>query len=158
MNFEQIGRRGQPPHSPRPHTHAGARPLSRRQLMRTSAAVAAGLVAAPALLGRGRASAAASTGPLPLPGGTNSLGLGGELHFYGPTPDGSFDPVDATPITIADFTGVFGLAYISGMCTRTNMETKKVERFPFNGADMRFMKGAYIGEDGKVHNGAFAFI
>jgi len=86
------------------------------------------------------------------------MGLGGELHFYGPTPDGSFDPIDALPITIADFTGMFGLAYISGMCTRTNMETKKTERFPFNGADMRFMKGAYLGEDGKVHNGAYAFI
>jgi len=126
--------------------------------MRASVAVAAGLVAAPALLGRGRASAAASTSPRPIPGGTDSQGLGGLFHLYGPTPDGSFDPIDAMPITIADFTGMFGLAYVSGMCTRTNMETNKSERFPFLNADMRFMKGAYIGEDGNTHDGAFAFI
>ena len=54
--------------------------------------------------------------PLPIPGG--SPALGGGFHVYGPTPDGSFDPIDAEPSTITNFNGVVGLTYVSGTVSR----------------------------------------
>ena len=71
---------------------------------------------------------------------------------------GAFDPVDADPITITDFNGVAGLAYISGMVHRTNTVTGEVDDFPFNDADMRFMQGVYRGVDGKPRQGTFGFV
>jgi hypothetical protein len=46
--------------------------------------------------------------------------------LFGPTPDGSFDPIDAEPITITDFDGFVGLAYIDGTVQRTNKHTGEV--------------------------------
>ena len=94
--------------------------------------------------------------PLPIPGG--SPALGGGFHVYGPTPDGSFDPIDAEPATITNFHGDVGLAYISGMVTRTRMSTGARARLPFLSSDMRFMQGVYRGMDGKPREGTFALI
>jgi hypothetical protein len=44
------------------------------------------------------------------------------------------------------------------MVTQTNTKTGAVERFPFVNSDMRFMQGVFRGTDGKVHQGAFAFV
>src|SRR6266511_2710036 len=81
------------------------------------------------------------------PGGPRNLsrrefvrGAGGAIHLYGPTPDGSFDPIDAEPSLITNFNGVVGLAYISGMVTRTNISTGERVELPFLNADMRFMQ------------------
>lgn len=91
--------------------------------------------------------------PVPIPGGTPLLG--GRYHVYGPV---ALDPVDAEPATITDFNGFLGLAYISGMVTRTNTRTGEVRTLPFLEADMRFMKGVFRGKDGQIHEGAFGFV
>ena len=140
--------------SGRSAAHAG--PVSRRRFLRSTG----GLAVAGAALGRQildpQVLHAAGDDPLPLPVGTPALG--GVFRFFGPTPDGSFDPIDAEPSTITNFNGVVGLAYISGMVTRTHIQTGVIERLPFNGADMRFMHGTYLGVDGKPRRGAFALI
>ena len=78
------------------------------------------------------------------------------FHVFGPTPDGSFDPIDAEPITITDFRGFVGLAYIDGTVQRTNKHTGEVRTLRMIGSDMRFMAGIYRGVDGRIHEGAFA--
>jgi hypothetical protein len=71
---------------------------------------------------------------------------------------GLFDSVETEPSTITDFNGFFGLAFISGMVTRTNVVTGEVLTLPFVESDMRFMKGVFRGTDGGVHQGAFALV
>jgi hypothetical protein len=71
---------------------------------------------------------------------------------------GVFDPIDADPISIENFNGVAGLAYINGFVTRTNTDTGEQKVFPFNDADMRFMKGVYRGVDGKPRQATFGFV
>jgi hypothetical protein len=96
---------------------------------------------------------AASFAPVPIPGG--SPALGGAYHVFGPA---AFDPIDAEPITITNLNAAVGLAYVSGMVTQTNTKTGDVVRLPFVDSDMRFMQGVFRGTDGKVHQGAFAFV
>ena len=103
-----------------------------------------------------RPEAIASAEPIPIPGGTPALG--GAYHLFGPTPDGSFDPIDAEPSTITDFNGVVALAYINGIVTRTNTKTGEVRVLPTINSDMRLMHGLYRGVDGKLHQGAFALV
>lgn len=135
------------------------RSLSRREFVRrASGAVAAGTavgsgVLAPPLL---FASEHSSADPLPIPGGTPALG--GGFHIYGPTPDGSFDPIDAEPSTITNFNGVVALAYISGTVSRTKIGSNVQVELPFIASDMRFMQGVYRGVDGKPRQGTFGFI
>jgi hypothetical protein len=96
---------------------------------------------------------AASFAPVPIPGGTPALG--GAYHVFGPA---AFDPADAEPATITNLNAAVGLAYVSGMVTQTNIKTGDVVRLPFVNSDMRFMQGVFRGTDGKVHQGAFAFV
>ena len=96
---------------------------------------------------------AASFAPLPIPGGTPALG--GAYHVFGPA---AFDPIDAEPATITNLNAAVGLAYLNGMVTQTNIKTGDVVRLPFLNTDMRFMQGVFRGTDGKVHQGAFAFV
>lgn len=128
-------------------------PMSRRRF--------AGATAGSALLGAlggelwrpTLVAAGASFAPVPIPGG--SPALGGSYHVFGPA---AFDPVDAEPITITNLNGFVGLAYISGMVTQTNTKTGEMTRLPFVDSDMRFMQGDVRGTDGRVHQGAFAFV
>ena len=138
------------------HAHFWQRAVSRRQFARTAAGTAAAGAALGAGLWRPRlVEAHRSHEPVPIPGGTPNLG--GGFHLFGPTPDGSFDPVDAEPSTITDFNGLIGLAYLSGTVKRTNTGTSEVLTLPFAN-DMRFMKGVFRGTDGRLHHGAFAFV
>jgi hypothetical protein len=123
--------------------------MSRRQFLRAAGAVALGA----AVWRPGLAAAGGTSAPVPIPGGTPVLG--GGFHVFGPA---AFDPADAEPATITDFDGFLGLAYISGMVTQTNTATGEVRTLPFIGSDMRFMKGAYRGQDGQIHNGAFGLV
>jgi|SRR5579864_3216420 hypothetical protein len=127
------------------------RPLSRRQFARTATGAAA--IGATAGLWKPRIVEAASFAPVPIPGG--SPALGGAFHVFGPA---AFDPVDAEPVTINNMNGFAGLAYLSGMVTQTNTKTGEVLRLPFVDADMRFMAGTFKGADGRIHQGAFAFV
>jgi hypothetical protein len=133
---------------------------SRRNFLRTTAATLAA-----SAMGTGLAPHAAAENekaenenrkradPKPIPGGTPALG--GGLHVYAP---GLVDSPDSEPITITDFKGFAGLAYISGNVVRTDRKTGVTKLLPFLDADMRFMQGVYRAVDGRIHQGTFGFI
>jgi hypothetical protein len=127
-------------------------PISRRQFARTAAGSAFAAAVASRLWTPSLVQAA-SFAPVPIPGGTPFLG--GAYHVFGPA---AFDPIDAEPATITNLNAAVGLAYVSGMVTQTNTKTGAVQRLPFVNSDMRFMQGVFRGTDGKVHQGAFAFV
>lgn len=126
--------------------------VSRRQFARTAAGSAFAAAVGSRLWAPSMVEAA-SFAPVPIPGGTPVLG--GAYHVFAP---GAFDPIDAEPITITNLNAFVGLAYLSGNVTRTNTKTGEVVRLPFVNSDMRFMQGVFRGTDGKVHQGAFAFV
>jgi hypothetical protein len=127
--------------------------LSRRQFTRATAWTAAGATLGSALWTPALAAAKSSFTPIPIPGG--SPFLGGAFHVFGPA---AFDPIDAEPVTITNFNGVMGLAYISGMVTQTDTKTNQKTRYPFTNSDMRFLQGDFRGADGRIHQATFAFI
>jgi len=128
--------------------HSRPSTLSRRGFLRFGAsALAAGAVVARGL--RRPLLASAPADPVPIPIG--SFGF----HVNAPA---FIDPEDVDPVTITNFNGFSGLAYISGMVTRTNLVTHEEDRLPFDSADMRFMLGEYQSADGRMHHGAFGFI
>ena len=145
------------------HRHTGHAPfwqqtMSRRHFART----AAGTAVVGATLGSGllksEAKPPASGEPVPIPGGLRFFPLmtgGKTFHVFGP---GAGSPPDLEPITITDFNGFVGLAYISGMVTETNTNTGRSRRLPFLEADMRFMKGVFRDTEGRVQQGAFALV
>jgi hypothetical protein len=98
----------------------------------------------------GLAAPKTSFGPVPIPAG------GGMFHVFPPGLNGV--PMDAEPITITDFNGFVGLAYLDGMVTRTNTKTGEVLPLSFLTSDMRFMQGDFRGTDGRVHQGTFALV
>ena len=128
--------------------HHTATRISRRQFARITGGTALAGALQPAISG-----ASGSFAPVPIPGG--SPVIGGAYHVFGPA---AIDPVDAEPSSITNHNGFVGLAYPSGMVTRTNTKTGDIQRYPFLDADMRFMEGVFRGTDGRVHQGAFAFV
>jgi hypothetical protein len=94
-------------------------------------------------------------------------GFGIKVHFFFPGPvEGTAAATDPEgvhpngrdPSLIYDFRGVIGeadLGDIRGM--GTNLNTGAHAPYKFH-TDMRFMKGEFIGSDGRHHRGAFAFI
>jgi hypothetical protein len=60
------------------------------------------------------------------------------------------------PSSIYDFNGFVGVAEVQGTGTATNPDGS-TETLLFD-TDMRFMSGGYVGVDGAVHKGAFAFV
>jgi hypothetical protein len=131
-------------------TPVGAHALSRRQFL-GSAAGAAGLV-----LGwtPGLARAGGSGEPVPIPG---CLTVGGH-HFNVCGPGLGTNSPDLDPSTITDFNGFVGLAFVSGMVTRTNTVTGVSRRLPFLMGDMRFMQGVFRDKEWRVRQGAFALV
>lgn len=97
----------------------------------------------------------AASAPVPV----NGSPLFGGLHVWAPGPPSlGADPIDAEPISITDFKGFVGLAYVDGMVTRHNRKTGETRALPFIGADMRFMKGIYRGVDQQLRRATFGFI
>ena len=140
------------------HTHFWQRALSRRQAVQTAAG--AGLLALGGSLSMPKLAMAAQSGqaaPKPIPGGLD-LGGGNIIHVYSPEPG-------VEPSTITDFRGFVGINHVQGEGTVTTggdgggLSTPTVtgDRLVYD-ADMRFMKGLYLGEDGEEHTGTFAFI
>lgn len=126
--------------------------LSRRQFIRTSiGATGAVLSSALWLPAVAHASKDGHVAPRPIPGGSQFLGPGTELFHV-------FDPVHGVePLTIFDFKGLVGVAHIQGTGTGTDTRTGKTTPLVFD-VDNRFMKGLYVGVDGKKHTGTFALI
>ncbi len=88
---------------------------------------------------------------MPITGHFQPLGPGTEVfNFY-------FLALGDEPSTITDFNGLIGVAAIQGFGTATNTMTGATTRLFFD-ADIRFMKGEYVGVDGQNHHGAFALI
>jgi hypothetical protein len=89
---------------------------------------------------------ACSPAPIPVRGDPN---LGG-LHIWLPVPG-------VEPSAIFHFKGQVAVAEISGSGVLTDTATGAESRLPFL-ADIRFMSGAYIGVDRRMHNGTFGFV
>ena len=160
MNRQRFSRRSWPsaevPFRPPvnlPHASGAARPvrplvrpLSRRQFLGTTAG-AAGLAVSSGLLtpGAARAGGCDNVNPNPVPFSQMIAGYG-PFHTYNPGPaDQGLDPSGIT-----DFNGFDGVAVFSGSATDGSGNTL--------GGHFGFMKGVYVGVDGKNHQGAFAFI
>jgi hypothetical protein len=126
--------------------------VSRRQLLRRSAAALGGVaglgVLDPSLvLGSDGPRTAA---PRPIPGGLSLttfefVPTGADLHFLGPG-------IGMEMSTITDFFGVVG-----GSETRGTARGSDGTTYSFD-CDMRFMRGLYIGLDRRPHVGSFGFI
>ena len=97
-------------------------------------------------------SRACGTPAVLFPGGVEAGG-----SFFHIKLPGTFDPIDEEPSTITDFNGALAFATLSGMGTRTQLSTETSVQLPF-GVDLRFMKGVFVGTDGKVHKGTFAYV
>jgi len=148
----------------RGHGHFTQRLLSRRAFLEKTGLTVGALAASGLLTGVSRsamleaASSASNRGhrstttatPLPIPGGLQLLGPTGPLfHVFLPAPG-------VEPSTITDFNGFIGWAAVGGAGTHT-VTGQAPEHLPFE-ADVRFMRGEFVGTDGKNHHGAFAFI
>src|SRR5713101_811586 len=134
------------------HTHFWQRSMPRRQFI-TRAAGTFGLVLGSGMLGSGfwrprlvRAGKPPGAAPNPIPGGIQPFGPGTEVfHIFLPEPGNE-------PSTITDFNGFIGVAHVTAFGTAT-----PGNRRLFFDTDMRFMKGPYLGMDGRQHNGTFGF-
>jgi hypothetical protein len=129
------------------HAHFWERALTRRQFLATTG-LAGGAVVTSSIWMPMLAEASGSAAPTPIPYGTT---INGALFRF-------LFPVAGTDVSsIFNFNGVVGVADIDG----PGAGTYKGKPLPANaefGSDNRFMKGIYIGTDGKRHRGTFAFI
>ncbi len=136
--------------APRPISpHLSHHEVSRRTFLRGSAG-AAGLLLGSGLLGQLPALAAPpGTGqPKPIPGG---ITVGGTtFHLFLPGPG-------SEPSTITDFNGFSGVAVVDGAWAATGTPTGGVASGVWE-ADMRFMKGLFVGADGLRRQGTFGFV
>jgi hypothetical protein len=126
------------------------RNVSRRNFL-TKAAGAAGLAfwipgLAEAAQGKGKSEA-----PKPIPGGVSPLGI--FIHHFPVQPTAT--PIESLtePSQITDFKGFVGLNRIRGAGRGSGF----ADPLAFQ-ADMGFMKGQFIADDGKQHEGVFGFI
>lgn len=123
--------------------------LSRRAFMGSAAGMgfaawSAGFLRAPSAVAAPGGTPAA---PKPTTNVTTIGGVDFALTIFGPGMD---------PSVITDFNGFVGVADVQGTGTATNSDGS-TETLLFD-TDMRFMQGAYVGQDGAVHKGAFGFV
>lgn len=127
------------------HAHFWERAALTRRKFLSSAALAGGAALTSPLWAAKLAEAApfAEADPSHIPGGTTLPFQPTPFHFYFP---GAGDIA-----TITDFEGVVGVADIpfTGSTHVGALQWK---------ADVRFMKGTYVGTEGDTRTGAFAFI
>jgi hypothetical protein len=131
-------------------SHYARHALSRRAFVGGAAAAAAGASLGSGLLWPAAASAktlGSSVAPRPTPATTSINGVSFHFVSFGPGVD---------PSSITDFKGFVGVADVRGTGTAKNPDGS-VETLLFD-TDMRFMQGAYVGQDGNVHRGTFGFV
>ena len=121
---------------------------SRRQLLKAGTGVVGG-VALGGFAFAAPAEAKPSFEPKPIPGGFdenfNLVPADPFIHVLPPL-------VGFEMSTITDFNGVLGGADIRGTAHGSDGTTYSFD------TDMRFMRGRYIATDGRLRDGAFAFI
>lgn len=88
--------------------------------------------------------------PKPIAGGVSPLGI--FIHHFPVIPTATPLQNLTEPSQITDFKGVVGLNRIRGGGAGLGLPTLAFQ------ADLGFMKGVFIGQDGGRHKGAFAFI
>jgi hypothetical protein len=122
--------------------------VSRRQLLHRGA-VALGGVAGVGLLDASSVFGRGLGVPRPIPGGFdqnfNIVPSGAFIHVLPPG-------IGFEMSTITDFNGVVG-----GSETRGTARGSDGKTYGFD-TDMRFMRGVYVGRDGRRHSGSFGFI
>lgn len=123
--------------------------FNRRQLL-WRGAVALGGITGAGLFDPSSVFGSATAAPRPIPGGfsftTNGfVASGADLHFFLPG-------IGFEMSTITDFNGVVG-----GSETRGTAQGSDGTKYSFD-CDMRFMRGRYVGLDGRQHSGSFGFI
>jgi hypothetical protein len=131
--------------------HLAEHAVSRRAFLRGTAG-AAGLALGSGLLRQLPASAARpGTGqPNPIPGGIQPVPGGPVFHVFLPG-------AGSEPSTITDFNGSVGVGVVQGTWSATGSPTGGVSSGVWE-ADMRFMKGLFVGTDGLRRQGTFGFI
>ena len=137
------------------HVDLAGTTLSRRGFLGGAAAMGGAALLGSSVLGSTSAFAAPSSNPTPnpIPGGIQPAGPGTPVfHVLLPGPDSP----NAEPATITDFNGFVGIAHTQG--TGTGIEANGTTHQLLYDLDMRFQKGVYVGQDGKVHQGTFGFI
>jgi hypothetical protein len=92
--------------------------------------------------------------PKPIPGGVSPCGI--FIHHFPPSPGVPLSQIN-DPSQITDFNGFVGNTRIRGAGMGTDTTTGATMPLNFQ-ADMGFMKGEYIGQDGWHHHGTFGFI
>jgi hypothetical protein len=122
--------------------------VSRRQLLGRSA-VALGGLAGLGLLDPARALGQTAGAPRPIPGGFDqNFNIVPSDPFIHVLPPG----IGFEMSSITDFNGVVGGSEIRGTARGSDGTA-----YDFD-TDMRFMRGVYIGLDGRLRHGAFGFI
>jgi hypothetical protein len=140
------------------HAHFWERAMTRRNFI-GAAAFAGGAAATGAmwLPQFAKAAAFAEADPGPIPGGTLLPFQPTPFHFFFPTggPPGAVTVLSGhgDPSLISDFDGMIGVADV-GATTGTDGAGNQL----FWKADVRFMKGSYVGTESDTRTGAFAFI
>ena len=143
------------------HEHFGL--MSRRRFVQAAGA-AGGLAVASKWLWPSVASATptASATPRPIPETISGTDLGDSsnthvFHILPPFPPQNGQYIE--PITIFDFEGVVGRTEVTGTGSGTGTGTNEGKSKTYNfDVDMGFMKGKFVGKDGKTHHGTFGFV
>jgi hypothetical protein len=100
---------------------------------------------------------AACVGPNPIPGGVPALKPYGVFVHHNPIRPVAHLIDISDPSQITDFDGFVGLTHILGGGTGTNTATGATTPLAYQ-ADMGFGQGKFIGSDGHLHRGTFAFV
>ena len=139
--------------------HAAEPARGRRRFLRSMASLglssgllAPGLVQAALNQDRGGGEDDRNALPKPIPGGVSPF-PGILVHHYPLPPPGTPLANLNEPSEITDFKGFIGDTRIHGAGMGTGFAAPLAFR-----ADMGFMMGEYIGEDGRHHHGTFGFI
>jgi len=147
--LRQLRSRGEALHQERAagvgHAHFWDRAMSRGALIKGVVGAGGAAVTSslwmPALA---RASGHPTAAPRPVP---PNPALGG-LHIYLPGEN-------SEPSAITDLNGFVGIGAVRGQGTAT--EPDGSHQTLYFDVDNRFMRGEYVGEDGRLHHGTFAF-
>lgn len=133
------------------HAHFWERALSRRQFL-AATGLAGGAAVTSSVWTPLIAEAGTKVAPTPIPYGTTVTGPNGPVlfHFQGVGPNKDEG-------SIFNFNGVVGVAEVNGPGAGVHSGEPLAAGAQF-GSDNRFMKGVYVGTDGKRHHGTFAFI